>query len=146
MITGGKGGGNTITGLIYEGKVDLATFLNKQNGYLVYNSEVYYNGELIARLFKKHKLYKYLEENGVDWRKHLSKKLLPDDCIYVIINNNYALDAGFSPAKDSLLIENAESPYVNVLSVKEGNEETPEAKALAAALSSKAVADYISST
>ena len=87
MITGGKGGGNTITGLIYEGKVDLATFLNKQNGYLVYNSEVYYNGELIARLFKKHKLYKYLEENGVDWRKHLSKKLLPDDCIYVIINN-----------------------------------------------------------
>lgn len=68
------------------------------------------------------------------------------DVDYAIINNNYALDAGFSPAKDSLLIENAESPYVNVLSVKEGNEETPEAKALAAALSSKAVADYISST
>ena len=68
------------------------------------------------------------------------------DVDYAIINNNYALDAGFSPAKDSLLIENAESPYVNVLSVKEGNEETPEAKALAAALSSKAVADFISST
>ena len=68
------------------------------------------------------------------------------DVDYAIINNNYALDAGFSPAKDSLLIENAESPYVNVLSVKEGNEETPEAKALAAALSSKAVADYITST
>ena len=87
MKTGGKGGGNTITGLIYEGKVDLATFLNKQTGYLVSGSEVYYNDELIARLFKKHKLYKYLEENGVDWKKHLSKKLLPDDCIYVIINN-----------------------------------------------------------
>ena len=68
------------------------------------------------------------------------------DVDYAIINNNYALDAGFSPAKDSLLIENAESPYVNVLSVKKGNEETPEAKALAAALSSKAVADFISST
>ena len=68
------------------------------------------------------------------------------DVDYAIINNNYALDAGFSPAKDSLLMENAESPYVNVLTVKEGNEETPEAKALAAALSSKAVADYISST
>ena len=68
------------------------------------------------------------------------------DVDYAIINNNYALDAGFSPAKDSLLIENAESPYVNVLSVKKGNEETPEAKALAAALSSKAVADFITST
>lgn len=87
MVIGGKGGGNTITGLIYEGQVDLATFLNKQTGYRVADSEVYFNNKLIARLFKKHKLYKYLEENDVDWKKHLSKKLLPDDCIYVIINN-----------------------------------------------------------
>lgn len=65
----------------------MATFLNKQRGYRVDDSLVYYNDELIARLFKKHKLYKYLEKNGVDWRKHLSKKLLPDDCIYVIVNN-----------------------------------------------------------
>ena len=43
MIKGGTGGGNTITGLIYEGKVDLATFLNKQKGYCVSGSEVYYN-------------------------------------------------------------------------------------------------------
>ena len=65
------------------------------------------------------------------------------DVDYAIINNNYALDAGFSPAKDSLLMENAESPYVNVLTVKEGNENTDAAKALSAALSSKAVADFI---
>ena len=87
MKVGGKGGANTITGLIYEAKVDLATFLNRQKEYLVRGSEVYYKGELIARLFKKYKLYKYLEEYGVDWRKHLSRRLLPDDCIYVIINN-----------------------------------------------------------
>lgn len=30
MIKGGKGGGNTKTGLIFEGKKDLATFLNNQ--------------------------------------------------------------------------------------------------------------------
>ncbi len=68
------------------------------------------------------------------------------DVDYAIINNNYALDAGFSPASDSLLIENAESPYVNVLSVKEGSENTDEAKALIAALSSQAVADFINQT
>ena len=68
------------------------------------------------------------------------------DVDYAIINNNYALDAGFSPATDSLLIENAESPYVNVLSVKEGSENTDEAKALIAALSSQAVADFINQT
>ena len=35
MIKNGKGGGNTITGLYFEGKTDLATFLNEQNDYHV---------------------------------------------------------------------------------------------------------------
>ena len=68
------------------------------------------------------------------------------DVDYAIINNNYALDAGLNPVTDSLLIENAESPYSNVLCVKEGNETSDEAKALAAALCSQKVADYITET
>ena len=68
------------------------------------------------------------------------------DVDYAIINNNYALDAGLSPTGDSLLIESAESPYVNVLTVKEGNEDAPATKALIAAVTSKQVADYIAST
>ena len=68
------------------------------------------------------------------------------DVDYAIINNNYALDAGLNPAEQSLLIENADSPYGNVLSVKEGNEELPEVKALVAALTSQKVADYINET
>lgn len=87
MIKNGKGGGNTITGLIFEGKTDLATFLNNQEGYEVSNEVVFYNGEEIARIFKKHGFYKYLKEVGVDWTKIISKKLLPDDSIYVVANN-----------------------------------------------------------
>lgn len=68
------------------------------------------------------------------------------DVDYAIINNNYALDAGLNPVEQSLLIENADSPYGNVLSVKEGNEELPEVKALVAALTSQKVADYINET
>lgn len=68
------------------------------------------------------------------------------DVDYAIINNNFALDAGLNPVADSLLIENAESPYSNVLCVKEGNETSDEAKALAAALCSQKVADYITET
>ncbi len=68
------------------------------------------------------------------------------DVDFAIINNNYALDAGINPVADSLLIEDAESPYVNVVSVKEGNENTPEAKALAAALQSQKVVDFINNT
>ena len=50
MIKGGVGGGNTITGLIYEGKVDLSTYLSQQNDYDVKGSEVFYKGEIVAFL------------------------------------------------------------------------------------------------
>ena len=68
------------------------------------------------------------------------------DCDYAIINNNFALDAGLNPVQNSLLIESADSPYANVLCVKAGNETSPEALALAAALNSQKVADYINTT
>ena len=87
MKKGGFGGGNTITGLIYEAKVDLGTFLSQQQDYRVSGFDVFYKEELVAKLFKKHGLDKYLASVGVDWEKHISSKLLPDNCIYVIVNN-----------------------------------------------------------
>ena len=68
------------------------------------------------------------------------------DVDYAIINNNFALDYGLNPVADSLLIESADSPYANVLCVNGGNENTDAAKALAAALYSQKVADYIAAT
>ena len=64
--------------------------------------------------------------------------VLPD-VDYGIINGNYALAAQLDAA---LLYENAESPYVNVVSVNEPNKDTDEAKALAAAVLSQKVVDY----
>lgn len=61
------------------------------------------------------------------------------DVDYGIINGNYALAAELDAA---LLYENAESPYVNVVSVNEENKDTDEAKALAAAVLSQKVVDY----
>lgn len=87
MIKNGKGGGNTITGLIYEGTVDIATFLNNQKDYSVQSTEVRYKGEIVAYVFKKHSFYKFLEHEGINWRDYISKQLLPDNAIYVIVNN-----------------------------------------------------------
>lgn len=64
--------------------------------------------------------------------------VLPD-VDYGIINGNYALAAQLDAA---LLYENAESPYVNVVSVNEENKDTDEAKAIAAAVLSQQVVDY----
>ncbi|MBQ9435785.1 MAG: hypothetical protein IJU33_06605 [Bacteroidales bacterium] len=87
MKKGGIGGGNTKTGLIYEGQVDLATFLSKQKDYSVKGFNVYYKNKIVAQTFKKHQFYRFLEDNGIQWEKYISCKLLPDNCIYVIINN-----------------------------------------------------------
>ena len=68
--------------------------------------------------------------------------LLPD-VDYAVINSNYAINAGLNPVNDSLLIEGSASAYANILTVKEGNETSPKALALKAALESKQVADFI---
>ena len=65
------------------------------------------------------------------------------DVDFGIINANYALEAGIDPSADALQLEGSSSPYGNILVVKEGNEDTDWAKALAAALTSQQVADFI---
>lgn len=87
MKAGGKDGANTRTGLIYEDKVDLATFIAKQKKYTVKDCNVLYLGECVAHIFKKYAFNTFLETRGIDWRQHLSKQLLPDNAIYVIVNN-----------------------------------------------------------
>lgn len=87
MKAGGKDGANTRTGLIYEDKVDLATFIAKQKKYTVKDCGVLNLGECVAHIFKKYAFNTFLETRGIDWRQHLSKQLLPDNAIYVIVNN-----------------------------------------------------------
>lgn len=67
-----------------------------------------------------------------------------------VINGNYALQAGFSSAKDALALEDAESEaaqtFANVIVVKEGNENSEAVKALVKALQSDKVKNYINET
>ena len=60
-----------------------------------------------------------------------------------VINVNYALEAGFNPVEDALAIEDADSPYVNILVVKEGNENNPAVQALEDELDSDDEQDII---
>ena len=83
MKKGGIGGGKTITGLEFEDRVDLLKRLSSLPGYSVINDNVLYEGRTVAVSLKKYKLYKFLLEKGVDYTAYLSKKLLPDDAIYV---------------------------------------------------------------
>jgi hypothetical protein len=103
MIFQGTGGSNTKSGLVFEGKTDLTQFLNTQKGYKVIDEKVYYNEEFIARIFKKHGFYKFLEELNIDWKQHISKRLLPDDSIFVIIANTlFVIECKFQQVAGSV--------------------------------------------
>ncbi|MGE6379351.1 MetQ/NlpA family ABC transporter substrate-binding protein [Peribacillus muralis] len=61
----------------------------------------------------------------------------------VLINSNYAIDAGLNPLKDSIAIEDSESPYVNVIAVNKGDENKKAIKTLVEVLHSKEIKDFI---
>ena len=70
-----------------------------------------------------------------------------DEVAYVVLNGNYALQAGFSVSKDSLAYEKSDSEaaktYVNVVVVKEGNENNEGVKALVDVLKSDEIKNFI---
>lgn len=73
-----------------------------------------------------------------------------DEVAFVVLNGNYALEAGFSVAKDAIAYEKSDSEaaktYVNVIAVKEGNENAAKIKALVDVLKSDDIKNYINDT
>ena len=73
-----------------------------------------------------------------------------DEVALVVLNGNYALEAGFSVAKDAIAYETSDSEaaqtYVNIIAVKKGNENNPGIQALVEVLKSDAIKEYINNT
>ena len=73
-----------------------------------------------------------------------------DEVAFVVLNGNYALQAGYSVSKDSIAHEASDSEaaktYVNIIAVKEGNEDNEAVKALVDVLKSDEIKDYINET
>ncbi len=66
---------------------------------------------------------------------------------FVILNGNYALEAGYSVAKDSIAYESSDSEaaktYVNIVTVLEGNENSDKIQALVKVLRSDDIKKFI---
>ena len=78
--------------------------------------------------------------------KELEAATLPrvlDQVDLALINTNYALDAKLNPVRDALLIEDADSPYVNFVVGRPGGETDPRVVKLIAALRSPATRAFI---
>ncbi|KZS23877.1 MetQ/NlpA family ABC transporter substrate-binding protein [Wohlfahrtiimonas chitiniclastica] len=66
-----------------------------------------------------------------------------DEVDLALINTNFALDADLNPVKDALIIEDKNSPYVNIVVVKDGNNEKENVKELMKILHSDEMKQFI---
>lgn len=66
-----------------------------------------------------------------------------DDVAGAVINTNYALEAGLNPVDDAVVLEGADSPYANIVTVKSADLENEAIKKLVAALQSEKVKQFI---
>ncbi|MFZ3128307.1 MAG: MetQ/NlpA family ABC transporter substrate-binding protein [Rhodoferax sp.] len=66
-----------------------------------------------------------------------------DDLDAAAVNTNYALPAGLSPARDAIAQENAKSPYVNLIAVREQDQSKPWVAKLVKVYQSDAIRTFI---
>jgi len=66
-----------------------------------------------------------------------------DDVDAAIINSNFAMQINLDPTKDAMFIEDSTSPYVNIIAVRDGDQDRPEIQALIKALKSQEIKDFI---
>jgi D-methionine transport system substrate-binding protein len=81
------------------------------------------------------KQFKFTELDAAQLARSLS------DVDLAIINTNYAIPAGLTPSKDALVLEGSDSPYANIIAVREDELNDPRVKQLIEAFQSAAVLD-----
>lgn len=115
------------------------------------------NGARALRLLEKHGLIKVKAGALVTARditdnprklkiRELDAAQLPRtlrDVAAAVINTNFAVEANMIPARDAIVIEGSDSPYVNVVVVREADKDKPEIKALVKAVNSPEVKKFI---
>jgi D-methionine transport system substrate-binding protein len=73
----------------------------------------------------------------------LARAYNSNEAALIIINTNYALEARLNPTKDALFIENKDSPYANLIAVREEDKNNPDILKLVKVLKSEEVAKFI---
>lgn len=91
MIKDGIGGTNTRTGLQFEARTDLRQLFTAIPGYELRETadnsgyEVWFAKKLLAYCFKKREFYRFLKRYQINWQDQLSKRLEPDNGLFVIV-------------------------------------------------------------
>ena len=80
----GGGAQTNANGLLFEQETDLKSAILSIDGYSISGNRVLYNNEYVGIIAAKHKLYTViLEPRNIDYKQLISKKLLPDEGLYI---------------------------------------------------------------
>ena len=120
-----------------------ALLLLQDNGLITLNEDAGINATIIDITENPHNI-EFVELEAAQVSKVLS------EVSFAVINGNYALDAGLNAQTDALATETSDSlaaqTYVNVIAVKEGNENNDAVKALVDVLKSDEIKKFIEET
>lgn len=140
---------------LYSKKIKSLDELKKGDSIAVPNDPT--NGARALRLLEKHGLFKFKEGELITARDvtenpkglklvELEAAQLPRTLMDVrasVINTNFASEAGLVPSRDAIIIEDKDSPYANVIAVREADKDSPKIRALVKAVNSPEVKDFI---
>lgn len=120
-----------------------ALLLLQDNGLLTLNADAGINATILDIEENPYNI-EFVELEAAQVAKVLS------EVSFAVINGNYALDAGLNAQTDALATETSDSlaaqTYVNVIAVKEGNEDNEAVKALVEVLKSDDIKSFIEET
>ncbi len=100
----GGGSQTNVNGLLFERETSLESAIQNLYGFAVENDIVYKNGTMVGMMCAKMNLYvSLLKPMGVDYKKILSKKLLPDEAFYNFLTNTiYIFEKKFQMSAGSV--------------------------------------------
>lgn len=117
-----------------------ALLLLQDNGLLTLSADAGINATVLDIAENPHNI-EFVEMEAAQVPKVLG------EVSFAVINGNYALDAGLNAQTDALATETSDSlaaqTYVNVIAVKEGNENSDATKALVEVLKSDEIRSFI---
>lgn len=114
-----------------------ALLLLQAHGVIQLNRGSKTSNATIANIVKNPKGIKFVEVDAAMIARSIQ------DVDAVAMNTNYALQANFSPLEDAIVLEGKNSPYVNIIAIRKGDDYRPDIQALRAAMTSEKMKQFI---
>tara|TARA_Y100001970_G_scaffold234638_1_gene293144 strand:- start:1001 stop:1564 length:564 start_codon:yes stop_codon:yes gene_type:complete len=90
-------------GLKFEATTNLSDVLNSHSLFSVKDDFIYFENKKVGQVISQNKLYKWLENNDVEWKKLTNKQMFPDEAVINFMNNTlYLIEKKYQETEGSV--------------------------------------------